>query len=90
MKRYKVTVPNRHNLPQSFGVNEYDDHIKLSAYLSNNINSVDIPTQISEKPVTVVGADCFFNHGEITEISFPDTLTNIEDRLLLCARGSRN
>lgn len=48
MKRYKVTVPNRHNLPQSFGVNEYDDHIKLSAYLSNNINSVDIPTQISE------------------------------------------
>ena len=87
MKRYKVTVPNRHNLPQSFGVNEYDDHIKLSAYLSNNINSVDIPTQISEKPVTVVGADCFFNHGEITEISFPDTLTNIEAQAFAMCKG---
>ena len=68
MKRYKVTVPNRHNLPQSFGVNEYDDHIKLSAYLSNNINSVDIPTQISKKPVTVVVADCFFNHDVIDNL----------------------
>ena len=87
MGRYKKTIPNKQGLPQLFGVEEHDDHIALCAYMSDETQEVDIPSEISGKPVTVIAGDCFFNHGEITSISFPNTLRVIETQAFALCKG---
>lgn len=76
MKKYKVTIPSQNNTPQIFGICEHEDHIELGAYLSHDINAADIPVELSGKPVTVIGSDCFFSHEEISSVTFPETLTS--------------
>ena len=45
--------------------------------MSDDVAAVDIPSAIEGKPVTAIGGDCFFDHEEITTISFPESLKTI-------------
>lgn len=87
MKTYTTTILNRNDDSQTFSVHEYDDHIALIAYLSDTLAYVDIPAHISGKPVTVIGADCFFQHEEITDICFPETMTTIKTQAFALCKG---
>ena len=89
MKKYKVTISNQNNAPQIFGICEHEDHIELGAYLSHDINAVDIPTEISGKPVTVIGSGCFFAHEEISSVTFPETLTSTGEGSFAMCKGIR-
>ena len=77
MTRNKRIIPNRDGKPQVFGVDEYDNHIVLGAYMTNDVAAVDIPSAIDGKAITAIGDGCFFAHEEITAVSFPESLKEI-------------
>ena len=89
MEQKRVAIKNSMNQPQEFGIDEYDDHIVLSAYLSNDIAVVDIPSEIDGKPITAIGDNCFFAHKEITMLSFPETLKSIDMQAFGMCKGIR-
>lgn len=87
MKEYTFEIKNSNGEIQEFVVQENDDNIKLLEYLSCDISSVEIPDNINEKPITVIGDTCFFNHPEIYSIQFPRLLTAIGNAsFALCSR----
>ena len=89
MERKRVIIENSLHQQQEFGIDEYDDHIVLCAYLSNDVAAVDIPSFIDGKPITAIGGDCFFAHKEITAVSFPETLKRIGDQAFALCAGIR-
>ncbi len=87
MKEYTVEIKNSNDEIQEFVVQENEDNIKLLEYLSCDIGSVEIPDNINEKPITIIGDTCFFNHPEIYSIQFPRLLTVIGNAsFALCSR----
>ena len=86
---YKKTIPGRDGVQQIFAVEELDDHVILRGYLSYDNIKVDIPAEIDGKPVTDIGEDCFFNHHEIGEVSFPNTLRTIASQAFAMCKGIR-
>ena len=89
MERKRVIIKNSSHQQQEFGIDEYDDHIVLCAYLSDDIAVVDIPSVIEGKPITAIGGDCFFAHKEITAVSFPETLKRIGAQAFALCKGIR-
>ena len=77
MEKKRVIALNRQGQKMEFGIAEYDDHVELGALLSQDVRIIDIPSQIVDKSVTVIGGDCFFNHREIEKVTIPDTVTRI-------------
>ena len=77
MTKSKISFPNQKGQSQEFIIEDYDDHIVLCAYCTDNIEDVDIPGTINNKPVTQIGDGCFMLHKEIVNVSFPDTLESI-------------
>ena len=77
MKKKRAIALNRQGQKMEFGIAEYPDYVELGALLSQDVRVVDIPSRIADKPVTMIGDDCFFNHREIETITIPDTVTTI-------------
>ena len=53
----------------------YDDHVEITKYIGEAVN-VNIPSQIENKPVTVIGEEAF-QKGDIVSVTIPDTVTTI-------------
>ena len=60
-----------------FDISVGEDSIVLDRYLTDDLEKVVLPEEVYGKPVTEIGPGCFFNHPEITEVVFPETLTKI-------------
>lgn len=75
------------NMSLHFLVEENDDHITLARYLSDEVKNVVIPTYIDKLPVTSIGDNCFFDHGEITQITLPPTLESIGNQAFALCKG---
>ena len=87
MKEYTVKIKNSNDEVQEFIIQENDDNIKLLEYLSRDICAVELPDNINEKTITVIGDNCFFNHPEIDSIQFPRLLSSIGNAsFALCSR----
>ena len=87
MKEYTVKIKNSNGEFQEFIIQEEVGDIKLLKYLSYDINAVELPDNINEKPITVIGDTCFFNHPEIYSIQFPRLLSAIGNAsFALCSR----
>lgn len=89
LERKCVIIENSLHQQQEFGIDEYEDHIVLCAYLSHDVAAVDIPSFIDGKPITAIGGDCFFAHKEITAVSFPETLKIIGAQAFAMCKGIR-
>ena len=89
MKKEMVSATNRKGQSQEFLVEEYEDRIVLRSYISENIEDVDIPDLINEKPVTQIGGDCFFGHREILHVAYPNTLEFIDCQAFALCNGIR-
>lgn len=87
VEKRRIHTPNHQGEPQEFGIAEYDDHIELIRYLTHELSSVDIPATINNKPVTVLGPDCFFAHEEIESLTIPDSVTTICDQAMAMCRS---
>ena len=61
--------------------------ITLSRYVLKDAKEVMIPSEINGEPVTVIGKECFAGHEEITSVSFPETLTEIEEFAFPLCKG---
>lgn len=83
----KRQIPNRNGEHQIFSIDEKEDHVVLVRYLSTDIKEVDIPSIIDAKPVTHIAGDCFFNHPEICDVRFPDTVTFIGMQAFALCKG---
>ena len=55
----------------------YEDHVEITGYTGNDEN-VLLPTEIDEKPVTVICERAFYGCGTMTDIDLPDLLRTIE------------
>lgn len=77
MEKKRIVVQNHQGQDIEYGIAEYEDHVELLRYLTNCVESVDIPAEINGKPVTIIGADCFFVHKEIWNIIIPDSVNEI-------------
>ena len=86
MEKSRVLFPNHQGQPREFAIAEYDDHIELIRYLTENLASVDIPAVINNKSVTVLGPDCFFVHEEIENLIIPNSVTTICDQAIAMCR----
>lgn len=87
MKEYTVKIKNSNGEFQEFIIQEEVGDIKLLKYLSYDINAVELPDNINEKPIAVIGDTCFFNHPEIYSIQFPRLLSAIGNAsFALCSR----
>ncbi len=82
-----IFIKKDNNLSLHFLVEENDDHITLVRYLSDEVKNVDISAYIDKLPVTSIGGNCFFDHREITQISFPPTLESIGDQAFALCKG---
>ena len=89
MERKRVTIENSLHQQQEFGIDEYEDHVVLSACLSDDVAVLDIPFVIEGKPITAIGGDCFFAHKEITAVSFLGTLKSIGMQAFGMCKGIR-
>lgn len=90
MNAEKETVTlNQNGRNLCFLISEYDGKITLERYLTYDVGSVLIPSCIYGKPVIGIGDDCFFNHNEIKDVSFPDTLTFIGAQAFALCSGIR-
>lgn len=61
MERMRILLKNAMHQKQRFEIIEYETHIELCAYLTSDIEQVNIPTEINGKPVTAIGNGCFSN-----------------------------
>ena len=77
MEEKRITIDNFQNQTMAFGIEEYDEHIEIGRFLSNDIGQVEIPERIHGKPVTVIGDDCFFGCNNIKLIKLPNSITLI-------------
>ena len=77
MTKSKTSFPNQKGQSQEFIIEDYDDHIVLCAYCTNNVEDLEIPGTVNGKPVTQIGDGCFMLHKEIVNVSFPNTLESI-------------
>lgn len=88
MEMKKAVILNALNQPQEFGIDEYDDHIVMAAYSPDSpVINVDIPAEINGKPVTEIGANCFFDCRNIESIHLPDTITTIRAQAFALCSG---
>ena len=87
MQRYQVDITNRKKQIQKFYVEEYDEYVVLTQYISNDIDFVEIPSKINNKKVTVIGNACFYNHPEIVVIVFPPTVVSIGNGTFALCKG---
>ncbi|MBQ6610445.1 MAG: leucine-rich repeat domain-containing protein [Oscillospiraceae bacterium] len=90
MNKEKETVTlNQNGRSLSFLFSEHDGKITLERYLTYDVGSVLIPASLNGKPVVGIGADCFLNHTEIKNVSFPDSLTSIGVQAFALCSGIR-
>lgn len=68
LKRFHLKKANL-----EFNYLEYHDHIVLEKYVSP-LSDVTVPSAIDGKPVTEIGATCFRDRGDITEITVPKSI----------------
>ena len=74
---------------QRFLVTEEDGELTIARCLTAGRECVTIPAQIEGVPVTAIGEDCFFDHGEIREILLPQSLKRIGAQAFALCRGIR-
>ncbi len=83
----KLIYLNDKRQEQVFLYEKKESGLILDKYLSSDVRSVLIPSIIDGVPVVSIGNSCFYNHAEIEEISFPETLISIGDSAFaLCRR----
>ena len=87
MKRKLVSIENSLHQMQEFVIEEYDEHIVLSGFLSRGIENVEIPEMIECKPVTVIGDGCFFTFNDIKAVNFPETIVSIGIQAFAMCKG---
>lgn len=87
MERKRIMTENSLHQSQEFGINEYEDHIEIGRLLSVEIEKVEISDIIDEKPVTVIGEDCFFNCVKLKEILLPNTIESIGAQAFALCKG---
>ena len=80
----ELAIKGRSGAPLLFQFTEDEAGITLVRYLSTDISEVDIPAAVYGKPVTAIGASCFFGHAEIQHVTFPETLLVIGDNAFAC------
>ena len=84
-KRFNFTNDEGHE--QLFLYKKQNNGIMLIKYLTDNAESVVIPSTIEGYPVVSIGENCFFCHDEIKEIQFPDSLKKIDNQAFaMCKR----
>lgn len=90
MKTEKMIVTlNQNGRNLCFHISERDGKITLEKYLTYDVSSVLIPASVNGKPVIGIGDVCFFDHPEIKDVSFPDTLTFIGAQAFALCSGIR-
>lgn len=57
---------------------KYDDHIEITDCDESAV-SVDIPGEIEELPVTLIGYRAFWKLGSLTSVTIPDSVTRIDE-----------
>ena len=75
---YQVTVQNGTGHPLLFSVYEKDGGLVLNRLLSD-VQQVVIPAEIGGKPVTEIGAECFFGMLTLRAVTIPDSVREIGD-----------
>ena len=67
-----------------FDYKEFFDHIEIVRYAGlgggTNEKCITVPGRIHEKPVTVIGAECFSGCRGITQVILPDSVKTIRRR----------
>lgn len=87
MENLKWTGLNEKGQEQVFLYERLGTGVNLIRYISYDVLSVTIPSFIDDEPVVAINKNCFFNHAEIEEISFPETLISIGDSAFaMCKR----
>ncbi len=70
---YITTLEN-----EQFSYELYDGYVKVIKYIGETTDVV-IPSEIDDKPVTVIGNLCFFDTtAKVTSVVIPDSVTTIE------------
>lgn len=64
--------------PEQFIISEFPDHIVITAYLTRNLENVEVPHMINGKQVIAIDeGNCFFGHKEMYSIAIPNTILRI-------------
>lgn len=89
MEKKKIKIANSLQQMQEFGIEEYDDHITLGAFLSRDcgIENVEIPEKVNGKEVTNIGEGCFFNYADIKSVTLPQTIETIGAQAFALCEG---
>ena len=83
----EISISNRDDLTLRFLVSEKKGHITIERYLTADSPSVFIPDHIGGIPVTEIGDNCFFNHREIKDVVFPQSLKRIGSQAFALCKG---
>ena len=87
MEQKRIKIENSRHQMQEFGIDEYDDHIVLGAFLSRGIENVEIPDEIEGKAVVAIGGECFFNCEEVKTVNFPQSIESIGAQAFALCKG---
>lgn len=82
---YIATMEN-----EQFSYEVYDSYVKLIKYIAKDAEStiVDLPDQLEGRPVTVIGALCFFEtESSVTQVNISSSITTIEENAFYYVDG---
>lgn len=77
MDRKRIMTENSLHQSQEFVIVEYENHIEIGRFLSEENEKVEIPETIDGKPVTAIGDICFRGCIKLKEVILPNTIETI-------------
>ena len=87
MERKRIIIENSQQQLQEFGIDEYEDHCVIGSLLSKEVEQVEIPAEINEKPVTAIGGDCFFACKNIKCVLLPESISELGVQAFAMCKG---